>query len=220
MKKLTRETIEKMAYEIQKLCIKKGWGDTIIYFNNKRIFADYYKHTNEEVEENVNPHDYFEYAAYDHILSMSFEGGLYDYIYNNIDAPALSKVFEKYGVYFELGNQWNLSVFPINDTLEVEYTVYKRPKEREYIIRWKINEYSDPRIKALISLYEVAMQGKKPYGSCIIGDGIEFELDGNPYKFDTNWQQSDAPGEVINICKEYLKSIGATAIYYNPGRLD
>ena len=26
----------------------------------------------------VNPHDYFDYCAYDHILSMSFEGVLYE----------------------------------------------------------------------------------------------------------------------------------------------
>lgn len=218
-KTLTKAAIEKMAYEVQALCIKKGWNDTVIYFNNKKIYANYYGHTNDEVIENADPHNWLSYAAYDHILSMSFEGDLYDYInFVDITCPPLERIFTKYGVYFDLGTYTELSVFPIDNNMKVEYTKYDRPKERQYIVRWQ--EYKDVRIKALIGLYEKEMRNKKPCGSCIIGDGIEFELDGNLYTFDTNWQQSDAPSEVIEVCREYLEAIGAKNIWYNPGRLD
>jgi hypothetical protein len=58
---------------------------------------------------------------------MSFEGGLYDCInYGNGGVyDKLQNIFDNYGLYFELGNAWNLTAYPTNDDLEVEYTIYE-----------------------------------------------------------------------------------------------
>ena len=48
----------------------------------------------------------------ENILSMSFEGPLY-YVLNGYEGGHLAeefmKIFEKYGLYWELGNAWNLT---------------------------------------------------------------------------------------------------------------
>lgn len=66
------------------------------------------------VEDNQNPRDYFEYVADDHILSMSFEGPVYHmingYAYGGL-VRRFHKIFEKYGVYYEQGDAWNLTCY-------------------------------------------------------------------------------------------------------------
>lgn len=62
-----------------------------------------------------NPCDYFEYGNPD-TLSMSFEGNLY-YVMNGYTSHSckleekFSKLFEKYGLFYELGHAWNLSAY-------------------------------------------------------------------------------------------------------------
>ena len=84
MKTLTKANIEQLANEIMQFLDKHEMQDSVcIYFNNKRIRSnsnwDGENLTYQWIEEsNIDPHNYFEYAAYDHILSMSLEGNLYD----------------------------------------------------------------------------------------------------------------------------------------------
>lgn len=217
MEKLTKARIEEMANEIADKLRELGISDTIIYYNNKRMFVDY--GGKNKIEENIDPHDYFEYASYNHILSMSFEGQLYDLFYEYCEVPWLSEIFSKYGVYSELGNLWNLTTYPDVEGLEVEYTKYERPKPTTYI--YNFPNYDDKRIQYLIYVYNESIRRNPSHlGSCVIGDGIRFKLDGKPYFFSTNWNQSEAPTEVIADCKAYLNIIGATEIYYDCGRLD
>ncbi len=218
MKKLTKTRIEEMANEIVAELRKRNICDTIVYFNDKRILVDYGGETRTETD--IDPHDYFEWAAYNHILSMSFEGQLYWEFERNFEVPWLAKIFDKYGVYSELGDSWNLSVFPINDDMEIEFTVYEKPKPEIYISKTK--QHEDLRIQFLCDIYRINLNANiaKCGGSCVIGDGIKFILDGNKYFFSTNYNQSEAPKEVINVCKKYLEIIGATEIYYDCGRLD
>ena len=63
------------------------------------------------------PTKYFEYVAKNHILSMSFEGELNHVL--NAYVQGWSKlesefqaIFEKHGVYYEMGNSWNLTCYP------------------------------------------------------------------------------------------------------------
>ena len=65
----------------------------------------------------------------------------------NIDPDTLLKkmdkfmeILEKYGLYYELGNAWNLTCCLIDDA-EVEYTYYERPKE---MIRLYRGDFSTP----------------------------------------------------------------------------
>lgn len=131
--KLTKKKIEELAYEILTFLNERGIDeDVCIYFNNKRISNRYsYKDWDAPpklvIEEDMCPLGYFEYAAHKHILSMSFEGGLYDAInYGNGGTyDKLQAIFDKYGLYFELGHAWNLTAYPIDDDMQVEYTMYE-----------------------------------------------------------------------------------------------
>lgn len=84
--------------------------DVSIYVGGRRYKID--KEGNLLYDIDANPKDYFKYARTPNILSMSFEGSLYQIInYENIDY--LQPLFQKYGLYYELGNDWNLSAYPI-----------------------------------------------------------------------------------------------------------
>ena len=115
-----------LAKDIYDWCIANGlWGDNTIYFDGKawsngetwarvrgvKIAEDLYEY------ENKNPKDYFEYANPE-TLSMSFEGSL-NYLLNGYYSRSakleaeFSKLFEKYGLYYEFGHSWNLAAYEI-----------------------------------------------------------------------------------------------------------
>lgn len=230
MRKVTKADIENMAKEIMNVLTEHECDrDVFIYYNNKRMhhaieWSEDYKKIIDNgilIEEDIDPHDYFDYAAYDHIFSMSFEGALYDY-FNYEDCPSwLEKIFDKYGVYYELGNSWNLTVYPISDDIKYEYTIYEKPKETIYLTHWKIQDGIFPsEMKGLLDTWETLANEYGVNGSCIIGDGIYFEWNNERYFFSTNYNQSDVVSKVIDGCKEYLVSIGATEIWYDCGRMD
>lgn len=117
---------EKCAKEIIQFCIKHNLGeDTLIYVNNKRFsfignedFLEDLTWDNVRVEDDVDPHLYLEWAG--DFLSMSFEGGMWDVFNSNWSneiydkwEQEISKIFSKYGKYYELGDAWNLSLYDI-----------------------------------------------------------------------------------------------------------
>jgi hypothetical protein len=229
MKKITKIDIERLANEIISFLNKeKLASDVSIYFNNKVMRSKGYL-SNEgnyiigwETVEGVNPHDYFDYCAYDHILSMSFEGPLYDVLnysggrrYEEFEA-----IFEKHGLYYELGNSWNLSAYPINDDVEIEYTKYEKPKK---IIQLYRGNFLNPRELSEImdKWYDLsAKEGEG--GSCVLGAGFKFEWKGDryfmsaqsPYQGSISWE---AHKDTIH---QMLENIGATSIQYDWGRMD
>lgn len=123
---LTAEQIEEMAKEVRQFLLDHDmWIDADIYFNGKKFTCYdpvekkyYYNDPEHLVEvEDVDPSTYFEYVNKDHILSMSFEGPLYEMI-NGYGYPdrwleEFNKIFEKRGVYYELGHAWNFSCYYI-----------------------------------------------------------------------------------------------------------
>ena len=116
-----------LASNIYRWCKEKElWGDNIIYFNGKAwtnleewagvkgkyIAPDLYEY------EDKDPRDYFEYVREPNILSMSFEGPLNHVL--NAYVPGWVKLeeefaalFEKYGLYYEMGHAWNLSAYEV-----------------------------------------------------------------------------------------------------------
>lgn len=121
-KKMTKAKIRKLAEEIRDLLLEQEmWVDVRIYFNGVAFSTDdghgnYYYNDREHLVElpNEDPHDYFEYVG--PYLSMSFEGEFYEvmnYGYEPCVEEAFRSLLEKYGLYYELGNAWNLSVFDI-----------------------------------------------------------------------------------------------------------
>lgn len=106
--------IETMAAEIRDCLIENDmWLDVRIYYNGKAMEGN-------RIIEDIDPRDYFSYVG--DILSMSFEGDLYEclnyykpmQICNKIEDD-LQEILSKCGVYYELGNAWNLSVFPLSN---------------------------------------------------------------------------------------------------------
>lgn len=120
----TAEKIEKLAYEIREFLIKhKLWQDVRIYFNGKALATDdgngNYAYNDPDklfVLDDMDPRQYFEYVG--DYLSMSFEGPLYDVMnwyapvkYCNEITAEFNRILGKYGLYYEMGNAWNLSLF-------------------------------------------------------------------------------------------------------------
>ena len=105
MNPLSEKKREELATEIFEWLVKNElWVDVCIYFNGKRWST----HNRE-----ADPRDYFDYVREpENILSMSFEGPLH-YVLNGYESSHLAeefmKIFEKYGLFYELGQQWNLT---------------------------------------------------------------------------------------------------------------
>lgn len=118
--------IEELAGKILNWLIENElWSDCRIYFNGKAYATDnglggYKRELLQDgvyVLYDIKPKDYFEYAG--DILSMSFEGDLYE-VFNGVYGEfgsslenEFSMILEEYGLYYELGNAWNLSVYPV-----------------------------------------------------------------------------------------------------------
>lgn len=126
MTRLTENQIENLAVEIRGFLIEEEmWADVNIYFNGRcfttRDSNGVYHYNDSDcliVLEDEDPEEYFDYIASDHILSMSFEGELYEIInYPNQETqPLLERfnyIFEKNGLYYELGDAWNLTCYYI-----------------------------------------------------------------------------------------------------------
>lgn len=123
--KMPAEQIEQLETEIREFLLEHNlWIDVDIYFNGKRFSTHdkaagkYYYNDRENlvVEENEDPRKYFEYVNPNHILSMSFEGVACEMIYYGALPKVkreFDKIFEKYGLYYEFGNNWNLSCYYI-----------------------------------------------------------------------------------------------------------
>lgn len=122
-KVLTKKQTEQLATEIFNWLVDHElWVDVCIYFNGKRWsthdtkLKEFCYNERRYFEDEAEPKNYFEYVREPNILSMSFEGDLYDVI-NGYAYPKLeeefNKIFEKYGLYYELGNAWNLSCYEI-----------------------------------------------------------------------------------------------------------
>ena len=115
---------EALARDIYTWCIENDcWQDVYIYYNGKRMGTSGKDKTGKIVycyggtpfiEDDMDPRDYFQYVREPNILSMSFEGPLYQ-ILNCHDMFALQDLFSKYGLYYELGDACNLTAYPSED---------------------------------------------------------------------------------------------------------
>lgn len=121
---MDRECIEELANEILEWLKENSlWVDCRIYFNGMAYSTDDRdgSYTSGRINDvhiikDINPRDYFDYAG--DILSMSFEGPLYE-VFNGYAGHISTKlchefssILSEYGLYYELGNAWNLSVYP------------------------------------------------------------------------------------------------------------
>lgn len=102
MEKLRQEIVELFkSYEL--------YIDCTIYCNGKR-----YNYSGDKLDiRDADVTEYLDYCNPD-TLSMSFDGDIYD-VFNYDLFPSLlekfDKLLESYGLYYELGNAWNLSLY-------------------------------------------------------------------------------------------------------------
>ncbi len=124
MKPISDKKCEELATEIFNWLVDHElWVDVCIYFNGKRWRTwdggnNFCYNERKYFEDIADPKDYFEYVNEPNILSMSFEGPLYEVLNGYISGWArleeqFRKIFEKYGLYYELGHAWNLSAYEI-----------------------------------------------------------------------------------------------------------
>ena len=124
-KVLTKKQTEQLATEIFNWLVDNElWVDVCIYFNGKRWsthdakLEEFCYNERRYFEDEAEPKNYFEYVREPNILSMSFEGGLYSVLNGYVNGwvrleEEFSKILAKYGLYYELGNAWNLSCYEI-----------------------------------------------------------------------------------------------------------
>lgn len=120
---LGEEKTAQLAKEIYDFLLKhEMWMDISIYFNgicwstsNRGI--NEFRYNGEPFVFPANPKDYFDYVG--PILSMSFEGAFYEVMNGYLGSygykfeEEFRAMLSKYGCYYELGNEWNLSVCQI-----------------------------------------------------------------------------------------------------------
>lgn len=228
--KITKKDIEILVNEILAYLAKNEMdNDVCIYFNNRRIVTgtswdDKKKELipYKKVEENVNPLDYFKYANPKHILSMSFEGPLYHLLNDGDDRQEeFLAIFEKFGLYYELGNAWNLSAYPSDDAYDgIEYTCYERPQEPERIHLHKDGVPVELQ-NIMQAWYELSSE-VGDIGPCVLGAGFYFTYKEKPYFMCScsPWQGCISWEKNNSIIKTMLETIGATHIRYEQGVMD
>ena len=229
MKQLTKSQIEKLALDIMLFLDAHHMQDGVcLYFNNKRIRSkgnwDGEDLTYEWVEDpNMDPHDYFEFAAYEHILSMSFEGSLYDCLNYSFGQreEQFRAIFDRYDLYFELGNAWNLTVYTSDDDMEVEYTYYNRPQPVTDLYYHSRANYPK-EIATIMEVWYKLATNHGDEGSCVIGAGFEFTHNDKKYFMCacSSWQGSISWEADKDTIHSLLEGIGATNIRYNWGNMD
>lgn len=134
---------ESLARDIYNWCKQHGlWGDNTIYFDGKAWASDrraWQGQLPNQIDEDLfeyadrDPRNYFEYANPD-TVSMSFEGPLWAVLNGDVlgwvelEAEFLA-LFEKYGMYYELGNSWNLSCYQVYAPEENPVILYEHASE-------------------------------------------------------------------------------------------
>ena len=117
---------ETLMWDIYRWCKKKGlWGDNCIYCNGKAYasWSDWHGENGKRIDEDLyeykdkDPEKYCEYANSD-TITMTFEGPLNHVLNAYVKGwvkmeSEFSKLFEKYGYYYEMGYAWSLSAYEL-----------------------------------------------------------------------------------------------------------
>lgn len=233
---VTKKEIDSLAKEIMDYLLQKDLAEGVfIYFNGKRMHSGY-SHDGPSgrtvgsgivTEDGFCPLDYFEYANHRHILSMSFEGPFYHSMnYNGYGMDGFNSILARFGLYYEMGNAWNLSLFPADDDMysQIEYTDYTDRSRPDPVHIYDPNRQPEipPALQEIMRKWYQLSSGTGDRGSCVIGAGFTFSYGGteyhmspqSPYQGSLSWETH------VETVKDMLEKAGATDIRYNYGVLD
>lgn len=128
--------------------------------------------------------------------------------------PQLNKAIEKFGAYWESCTSWCMTMAGNIrwdnggkvEPVRMDGNSKDIPLELAFIQQWwteRANDYGD-------------------VGSCVIGAGMEFNYQDKAYFMPplSKWQGSCSWEAFTDEVKAMLKVVGATDVYYNPGRMD
>lgn len=139
-------------------------------------------------------------------------------VYNDLE-----KIFEKVGAYYELGDSWNLSLYPMSDDYEIETTPCKKKRDPDpiYVDRQTLNEIP-VELRLVDHLWSTLQKEEGDVGSCVLGASLNFTYKDEKYEMPPlgPWQGSLSWERSLPTIMDYLQKLGATDIRYNPGRLD
>lgn len=231
--KMSKQDIESLANKIiEVLCKKELAGDMCVYFNNKRISVcekfdkDFNCTYKISVEEEVNPHDYFD-CAYAHIISLSTEGGLYDRLNMGLGFPdELESLFKYWGIYHEQWDSWNLSFYPVDeDEGRIEFTHYLQPIQPMCIaLRWGYDPTPETPAEFIPIMKEWWKRSAETgdSGCCVLGAQLHFIYKGTPYQMSacSPCQTEGSWLPHVEWVKEELGKLGATNFFWDCGRMD
>lgn len=228
-KKYNRNYIDQMAQEFLELLVKHHVAlDVSVYANGVRYRA----RGGQEIYRDIgtyDPRDYFEYVAHKHIMSVSFEGPLYDIINYHVSPHWLYDFFDNHGLYYELGAAWNFSCYLVHDEEYDlwEYTDYTPEEEKiEPIIlgsnTLKSETQDAPELELLWKYWYNLSKQTGDVGSCVIGAELTFTyknkdyimLPASPYQGEGSWTPH------VGIVVDYLRKLGAEQVRWDYGRLD
>lgn len=222
-KLLTAANKKKLANEIMDFLKENDINeDVCIYYSHERLNGD------GTILENVVASDYFDYAN-DKTISMSFEGSFYEVInyycggFGESMLEKFNKILKKYGLYYELGNAWNLSTHYLNNDLEMlGYAPVLEGEKKNPIFILKYKGNCPPAIEPIRAEWEKRENEYGDVGSCVIGAGFEFKYEGLYYEMPPqgHWQGSVSWEASVNDIQKLLTEVGCEEIYFNYGRMD
>lgn len=194
--------------------------DVVFYFDNQRATVD--RITGKlKVQKGFNVRDYMKYCN-ENTVSVSFDGPLFE-IMNGYASENLSEAIDKeiervlapYGLFYELGNDWNFSLYDIDSS-------DNQPAKRPEPIRID-REGNVPRELLAVSMWwKDQADSYGDSGCCVLGAGFTFEYQGKKYFMPplSRWQGSCSWEAFIQPVREKLESLGAVKIEYEYGNMD
>lgn len=227
MKKITKKDIADLAQQILDNLLRTQNYDCCVYYNNNRAYIKYCDIDHPEMriephivtQEGISPFHYFEYANPSHILSMSFEGNFYSDINYGSSAPKwFLKLLNQYSLYYEQGDAWNLSLYPLYDDMEIESTNYMRgPKPVS--LHMNVIASAPPKLQEIMHKWYELAKATGDKGCYVNEAGFTFTYQEtlyhlypcSPYQGNLSWEAH------IPLIRSMLEEIGCTDICYDHG---
>jgi len=224
MSKLTSKDKQKIVAGLIEVLKKHEVGDSVyFYFDDKRVWVD--RNTGKLVERNgFNPKDYFEWFN-EKTVTLAFDDSpLFDLINYEMDyelfetmAVDIQQVVTPYGLYWDLGNDWNLSFY------DCKPNGNNTPEPGEEVIHIHLQDHYVP--EELLAVSDWWIKQSEAYGdvgSCVLGAGFKFRYQDKFYFMPplSRWQGSCSWEASKDRVQEKLVAVGAVEVEYKWGVMD